>query len=346
VRHGESAGNLDTSLYSTTPDSLIPLTSRGFVQATECGKRIRGLIGDEKATFYVSPYMRTRQTLMSILEAFKGVRSVEVTTEPRIREQDFGNFQDTEAMKQVYKDRRKFGRFYYRFPNGEAGTDVYDRVAEFWSTLYRFIDGRKTQSMPENIICVTHGLLLRIFCMCYFRWTVTEFEQVWNPGNCEAWVLERKKTGRYRLAGALGPRGKFIPIKFGANQRQKMYDHMREPRASRSLTPGQALEDECQLTHLRVPGAPVEDARGLATYCLDGCDWQSVFSMMPGGVTAADTNPGGETEKEDREIQADADFSDGPADPAAESKARKALRAAKKAAEKAMSAEPAMESEF
>ena len=26
----------------------------------------------------------------------------------------------------------------------------------------------------------------------------------------------------------------------------------------------------------------VEDARGLATYCLDGCDWQSVFSMMPG----------------------------------------------------------------
>ena len=29
----------------------------------------------------------------------------------------------------------------------------------------------------ENFVLVTHGLLMRIFCMCYFRWTVAEFEQ-------------------------------------------------------------------------------------------------------------------------------------------------------------------------
>ena len=37
---------------------------------------------------------------------------------------------------------------------------------------------------------VSHGLLMRIFCMVYFHWTVEEFEEVWNPGNCEVWALE------------------------------------------------------------------------------------------------------------------------------------------------------------
>ena len=30
----------------------------------------------------------------------------------------------------------------------------------------------------DNVILVTHGLLMRIFCMCYFKWTETEFSQV------------------------------------------------------------------------------------------------------------------------------------------------------------------------
>jgi len=53
-----------------------------------------------------------------------------VSTEPRLREQDFGNFQDSERMEKIYGERQKFGRFFYRFPDGEAGTDVYDRVAD------------------------------------------------------------------------------------------------------------------------------------------------------------------------------------------------------------------------
>ena len=34
-------------------------------------------------------------------------------------------------MKSVFAERQKFGRFYYRSPNGEAGTDVFDRTASF-----------------------------------------------------------------------------------------------------------------------------------------------------------------------------------------------------------------------
>lgn len=52
--------------------------------------------------FFYSPYMRTRQTLQCILKAFEG-QQVEMCAEPRLREQDFGNFQDGEQMLKVYK---------------------------------------------------------------------------------------------------------------------------------------------------------------------------------------------------------------------------------------------------
>lgn len=47
------------------------------------------------------------------------------------REQDFGNFQDAEGKKREKADRLRFGRFYYRFPDGESGADVYDRLTIF-----------------------------------------------------------------------------------------------------------------------------------------------------------------------------------------------------------------------
>lgn len=255
VRHGESQGNVDTTLYSEKPDSQIPLTARGFEQGTAAGKRIRKLIGNENARFFFSPYLRTRQTLMAILKAFEG-RPVEVTSEPRLREQDFGNFQNPQQMEQVYTERQKFGRFYFRFPSGEAGTDVYDRVCDFWSTLYRFMDAPargETQRTVENFILVTHGLLIRIFCMCYFRWTVQEFEKVWNPSNCDVWVLEKTPDSRYRLAGCWDG-SSFEPIKFGVNKTETVHEHMKEPLSSRLIVPGETDPwEDIRLTHLRVP---------------------------------------------------------------------------------------------
>jgi len=250
VRHGESAGNVDAKCYGTTPDSRMPLTDLGIQQAEAAGERIRRLIGNESVRFFFSPYTRTLQTLKAILSSnFRG-RKVPVTSEPRLREQDFGNFQDPSHMEEVYVERKKFGRFYYRFPNGEAGTDVYDRVAEFWSTLYRFMDqpSRWRGEQPvENFVVVTHGLLIRIFCMCYFRWTVKEFEQVWNPSNCEAWVLEKMSTGRYRLLGRMGEDGAMLPIRFGADKGQPLFEAMKQPQPCREIVPGTPEETEAAL---------------------------------------------------------------------------------------------------
>lgn len=43
-------------------------------------------------------------------------------------------------MQQVLdakSERSKFGRFFYRFPSGEAGLDVYNRVSSFIPTMVR-----------------------------------------------------------------------------------------------------------------------------------------------------------------------------------------------------------------
>ena len=45
-----------------------------------------------------------------------------------------------------------------------------------------------------NYALVTHGLLMRIFCMCYLRWTVPEFEQVCNASGTRA-EPERNLSG-------------------------------------------------------------------------------------------------------------------------------------------------------
>lgn len=44
-----------------------------------------------------------------------------------------GNFQDREKMRIEKEVRRRYGRFFYRFPNGESAADVYDRITGMWS---------------------------------------------------------------------------------------------------------------------------------------------------------------------------------------------------------------------
>ena len=40
-------------------------------------------------------------------------------------------------MRQYRSERVRFSRFFYRFPNGESGADVYDRVSTWLESLYR-----------------------------------------------------------------------------------------------------------------------------------------------------------------------------------------------------------------
>jgi broad specificity phosphatase PhoE len=235
VRHGQSVGNQNKALYASVPDNKIPLTALGQEQSEKAGEELKELIGDESVEWFVSPYVRTAQTFMGIVRAF-GYGSNNLPTglrmSPQIREQDFGNFQDPDEMRQNMEDRMRFGRFWYRFPGGESGADVYDRVDSFIAHLFRAMDkshpgGREGSKPTENYVLVTHGLTMRLICMRYLHWSIETFEQVWNPGNCEVWVFEKTEAGWYKLIS---------PIAYGEHKHRRILPQgMQQLSASRGF---------------------------------------------------------------------------------------------------------------
>lgn len=68
IRHGESQGQMDATLYSRVPDSKVGLTFRGEQQARAVGEKLKELIGSETCRFFVSPYRRSRLTFKHIIE--------------------------------------------------------------------------------------------------------------------------------------------------------------------------------------------------------------------------------------------------------------------------------------
>ncbi|MEV6684177.1 histidine phosphatase family protein [Streptomyces sp. NPDC051578] len=193
VRHGESQGNADDTVYEREPDHALRLTPTGREQARQAGARLRELFGDERISAYVSPYRRTLQTFRELRLDPTRVRMRE---EPRLREQDWGNWQDHDDVRLQKAYRDAYGHFFYRFAQGESGADVYDRVGSFLESLYRSFEA---PDHPENVLLVTHGLTMRLFCMRWFHWSVAEFEALSNPGNGEFRTLVLGPDGRYRL---------------------------------------------------------------------------------------------------------------------------------------------------
>eukprot|EP00191_Tetraselmis_sp_GSL018_P017763 CAMPEP_0177581252 /NCGR_PEP_ID=MMETSP0419_2-20121207/2042_1 /TAXON_ID=582737 /ORGANISM="Tetraselmis sp., Strain GSL018" /LENGTH=484 /DNA_ID=CAMNT_0019070269 /DNA_START=214 /DNA_END=1668 /DNA_ORIENTATION=- len=205
VRHGESYEDDLQFIYSRVPDPRIPLTELGREQAREAGRKIRAELSHAhggrpyRVFFYTSPYLRSSQTFQCITEAmfetplqpgegqasFAGMRE-----EVQLREQDFGNFQDPQVKMRKRNERKRFGRFFYRFPNGESGADLYDRITIFQDHLIRDINAGRF-SQDTDLVLVTHGLALRMFLMRWFHWRVDQLLAVENPTHAEPLVLAR-----------------------------------------------------------------------------------------------------------------------------------------------------------
>lgn len=221
MRHGESLGNVDETSYGHIPDWKIPLTRRGERQTLKAAKDLAKLLeqdGYPKETLftYCSPYKRTTESWEIMKDYLKEHEAAKIQEqvdfnmssnrtkieligtreEPRIAEQQFGNFQNPHKVRTAKAERRTFGRFFFRFPNGEAGLDVYNRVSSFWATVSR--DLIQLQSITDienlNILIVTHGLTLRLLLMRYFQLSVEEFEQSYNSQNAKLVIMERRES--------------------------------------------------------------------------------------------------------------------------------------------------------
>ncbi|PRW57633.1 glycerolphosphate mutase [Chlorella sorokiniana] len=184
--------NVDTYV----PDPSVPLTAKGWEQAVDAGEKLRALLQAEskgrnfRLFFYTSPYLRCKQTTEGMVQAFSPDQLLGVQEEVQLREQDFGNFQDAEGKKREKLERLRYGRFFYRFPHGESGADVYDRMTVFQDHLVRDMNAGRYGEGCTVVLC-THGLAARIFLQRWFHWTVDQFLAVWNPPNAEPIVLER-----------------------------------------------------------------------------------------------------------------------------------------------------------
>jgi broad specificity phosphatase PhoE len=199
IRHGESEGNVDRLIYKSKPDYALALSENGIRQAREAGERLKKIIGNESAFFYVSPFWRTRETFENIATKLDRDK-ISWTEEPRIREQEWGHLRSPEEGALIEKDRDQYGTFYFRIPDGESAADVYDRVSDFLGSLHRDFE---KPDLPENVVIITHGMAIRLFLMRWFHWTVEDFEIIANPFNGEIIVMNKDSHDKYHLSQKL-----------------------------------------------------------------------------------------------------------------------------------------------
>lgn len=164
---------------------------------------------DDTIQFFTSPYRRTRETTEGILSSLTSDteedgpspfprHTIKVFEEPRLREQDFGNFQPCSSeMERMWQERADYGHFFYRIPNGESAADAYDRVSGFNESLWRNFS---EDDFPSVCVLVTHGLMTRVFLMKWYHWSVEYFEDLRNVNHCEFVIMKKNQdSGKYVL---------------------------------------------------------------------------------------------------------------------------------------------------
>lgn len=162
VRHGESEGNVamnsakkgDESFYTDEfimkPGRQWRLTAEGVKQAQLAGKWILDNIGDDFFRYYVSPYVRTRETAAN-LQLPKAAWKIS----RRLRERDYGDVGSIpeSQVKDLFPHNdqmRMIDFLYWRPVGGESMADVQQRVREFFDTLHR-------ECSEKSVLVVAHG---------------------------------------------------------------------------------------------------------------------------------------------------------------------------------------------
>jgi len=191
-------------VYLSKPDNLIEVTDLGTKQAEEAGRRVRTLIGSAPVHMFVSPFQRTLQTARSIRKQLTNRQIIRTSVDPRIREQEFGNLQDGNHCE-LQRVQELVGRFWYRYPTGESGADVYDRVRQWWESAVLRVNQQPHRRRAEVVLIVTHGLTMRLILMQLYGWSPTTFHSVWNAANCDMYVLRRCVNERGHSPYVLDP---------------------------------------------------------------------------------------------------------------------------------------------
>jgi len=167
-------------------DPETPLAVNEWSRAVNTGRELRRR---EKTpdVIFISPYLRTRQTLDALMEGWPELRRVRVYEEERIREQSHGLaslYNDWKVFFALYPNQKKLydleGFYWYQWPQGERVPQVKDRSRSWMTTLTRDFYNQK-------VLAVSHQLTMLSVRANFERWSAEEFQRVdWEekPINC------------------------------------------------------------------------------------------------------------------------------------------------------------------
>ncbi len=139
-------------------DRATPITPRGERQARITGSRMRAAGTAVPEIIFVSPYLRTRETLRILKEEWPELASAREFQEERIREKDHGLallYNDWRIYHVLNPDQGKLhdllGDYDYRFLNGENIPDVRQRTHSWITTITREFAGKRVMAITHHL---------------------------------------------------------------------------------------------------------------------------------------------------------------------------------------------------
>lgn len=124
-------------------DYDTPLTDEGRKQSQKVGLNILKHIPMPDVIF-VSPYVRTQQTLDEMLQSMPKDFRVPVVVEDRIREQEHGLsslYYDWRVFHTIHPEQKSLhdlqGEYWYQYPQGESVSMVRERIRSMLTMLIR-----------------------------------------------------------------------------------------------------------------------------------------------------------------------------------------------------------------
>jgi broad specificity phosphatase PhoE len=173
VRHGESMANVAATraelegadvIPIDIRDADVPLSPTGEEQAEALAS---WLAGDRPTidAFWVSPYLRARQTLgIALGDSYP---SAVIAVDERLRDRELGilDLLTRQGVARLHpgeaERRRHLGKFYHRPPGGESWADVALRLRSFVRDLL--------EAPGESALIVAHDAVVMVFLYLMLR---------------------------------------------------------------------------------------------------------------------------------------------------------------------------------
>ena len=184
-------------------DRDTPISPQGELQASMTGRAMRESGMSSPDVIFVSPYLRTEQTLRILQEEWPDLQKATVYREERIREKDHGLallYNDWRIYHLMHPEQAELqkllGEYDYRFLNGENIPDVRERNLSWITTLTREFSGKR-------VMAITHHLTILATRANFERLSPEQFlylDEHEKPVNCG--------VTRYIGNPDLGSRGK------------------------------------------------------------------------------------------------------------------------------------------